>query len=61
MLKDWARVRSAARGERGARRMIDVLNWFAANPALGTILAIVAGLTICGVVDGLGNIGRGRG
>jgi hypothetical protein len=41
--------------------MIDVLNWCSANPSLAIVLAIIGYLTLVGVADGIGNIGRRRG
>jgi hypothetical protein len=38
--------------------MIEVLNWCADHPGLAVTLAIIAGLTLSGIADGLGNIGR---
>jgi hypothetical protein len=33
--------------------VIEVLNWFAANPILGVILAVITGSTIVGVFSAI--------
>jgi hypothetical protein len=40
--------------------MIEVLNWVGEHAGLTVVLAIIAGVTLCGVAEGLGNIGRRR-